>query len=296
MDAFKCLFAKKMTWLDRFRRVARGWLRYPAFMRARWSDARLQAKAHHELAVCAIFREEGPFLEEWLRFHEGVGVTKFYLYNNFSTDSFSEVLAPFVARGVVELTDWPFSTGQLAAYQDCLRRHSQDARWIAFFDIDEFLFSPASRDIRLVLREFADLPGVVVYAAFFGSSGHTRRPQRPLIESFTRRALLSHCSGKSIVNPRHVYKVGVHTFKYLHRDALDTARRVCTPESIPVWDRLRINHYWSRSLEDLEAKVARGDASTPTPRDSTWHHAYEAGLNVEEDRAILEVPKPSSER
>jgi hypothetical protein len=37
-------------------------------------------------AVVAIFREEAPFLDEWLRFHDSVGVGHFNLYNNFSTE------------------------------------------------------------------------------------------------------------------------------------------------------------------------------------------------------------------
>ena len=28
------------------------------------------------------------------------------------------------------------------AFEDCCGRHAQDARWIAFLDVDEFLFSP----------------------------------------------------------------------------------------------------------------------------------------------------------
>ena len=282
------------TLLERVRHRLRFWLRYPAFLRARWQDARLARGVHHELAVCAIFREEEPFLSEWLHFHEKIGVTKFYLYNNFSTDSFAKVLAPFVARGVVELTDWPFPVGQLSAYRHCLRRHRLDARWVALIDIDEFLFSPASENLPSVLREFADLPGIVVYSAYFGSNGHARRPPALVLEAFTRRAPHSLWTAKTIVNPRHVYKVGIHTSKYLIGDASDTARRSWDAAHVPVWDRLRINHYWSRSLEDLDAKIARGDASTSTARDPAWHHAFESGLNAEEDRAILEIPKRQS--
>jgi hypothetical protein len=56
-------------------------------------------------------------------------------------------------------------------------------------------------------------------------------------------------------------------------------------------DLLRINHYWSRSIADLETKIARGDASTPTPRDRDWHLAFERKLNEVEDDAILAVAR-----
>ena len=50
--------------------------------------------------------------------------------------------APYIEDGTVELNDWPLFPGQVQAYNDCIERHREDSRWIAFVDIDEFLFSP----------------------------------------------------------------------------------------------------------------------------------------------------------
>lgn len=66
-----------------------------------------------------------------------------------------------------------------------------------------------------------------------------------------KRATLAQTKVKTIVNPRMVYKVGVHQCKYWTGTDLDTARRPVTSGRAPVLDVLRINHYWSRSLEDL---------------------------------------------
>src|SRR5262249_44733634 len=153
--------------------------------------------------------------EEWLTFHQGIGVTHFFLYNNFSTDPFREVLAPWIARGLVSLFDWPVPTGQVAAYRHCVRRAWSDCRWIAFIDIDEFLYSPTRVDIRPILAGYADLPGLEIWQLFFGANGHQRRPARPVIESYTRRAPLRQTTVKTIANPRFIYKVGVHQCKYL---------------------------------------------------------------------------------
>lgn len=261
--------------------------------RARWRDWRAR-RARYRLAVCAIFREEAPFLEEWLRFHHGVGVEHFYLYDNFSTDDFGAVLAPWVARGVVTLTAWPHPVGQLAAYRDCVARRWREAGRIAFIDIDEFLFSPQSDDIRPILAEYGDVPGLLVYGPFFGANGHRARPDGGVVRAYTRRATIDFaCSGKTIANPRHVRAItNVHGFEYWTRETLDTARRThAEGRPTPVFDRLRFNHYWSRSIEDLHTKVARGDASTPEARQLQWHLDYEARLNEVEDEAILPVAR-----
>ena len=49
----------------------------------------------YPLAICAIFKNEAPWLKEWIIYHHKVlGVKHFYLYNNDSTDNFIEILSP----------------------------------------------------------------------------------------------------------------------------------------------------------------------------------------------------------
>ena len=146
----------------------------------------------HELAICAIFREEAPFLDEWITFHAGVGATHFYLYNNFSTDEFRTVLKPWIAGGLVTLTEWPVPVGQVAAYRHCLGRARRECRWLAFIDVDEFLFSPQVTDIRSILRRYSDLPALDVWQLFFGSGGHVARPALPVHRSLSEARSFEH--------------------------------------------------------------------------------------------------------
>jgi hypothetical protein len=273
-------------------KAVRGALRFPFVLRARARDAVIDRRVRHELAVAAIFREEAPFLEEWLAFHSGVGVSHFYLYNNFSTDDFRDVLSPWIARGAVTLHDWPIPVGQLPAYRHCVQRYGDRARWIAFIDIDEFLFSPVQVDILPILAEYRDLPGIGVHSPFYGSSGHQLRPAGPILDAYVRRAPLSRLSAKTIANPRWIYAIrNVHLFKYWAGEAKDTGRQPLGQGAPPVLDLLRVNHYWSRSLEDLRVKVSRGDASIATPRQLAWHLDFESQLNAEEDRSIIPIAR-----
>lgn len=264
-------------------------LRAPMVWRARALDRAIATRDVPTLAVVAIFREEAPFLYEWLRFHEGVGVGHFYLYNNFSTDDFRDVLAPWIARGLVTLTDWPVDVGQLPAYRHCIKQHRLDAKWMAFIDIDEFLFSPVADKVTDVLGRFDGAPAVGVFSPYFGSAGHEQRPPVPITRGFTKRSPLSKISAKTIANPRWIRAIrNVHLYKYWHGETVDTEGRPFDGKR-PVLDLLRLNHYWSRSLSDLQTKIQRGDASTPVPRDSDWHFAAEKDMNAEDDTSILPV-------
>src|SRR5262249_33039574 len=109
--------------------------------------------AHYDLSICAIFQDEAPYLKEWIEFHRLQGVQHIYLYNNRSTDDFRTVLEPYIKKRFVTLTEWDksYEDGahrdwlaiQSGAYMDCLRKSGKYNSWIAFIDIDEFLFCPS---------------------------------------------------------------------------------------------------------------------------------------------------------
>lgn len=279
-----------MNTLGRLRAGIRRAARAPVGLAIRSAERMRRIPFRHELAICAIFREEAPFLDEWIGFHAGIGVTRFYLYNNFSTDEYRTVLAPWIERGLVSLVDWPVPVGQVPAYRDCLKRARGECRWLAFIDIDEFLFSPDAVDIRPILREYRDLPGLEVWTAVYGSNGHSTRPAMPVTEAYCRRSN-DRQTVKTVCNPRMVYKVDVHQSKFWLGGAKDPSRRRVGRDTQPNFANLRINHYWSRSLEDLAVKIARNDASTSEPRGAEWHYATERRLNEVFDDAILPIAR-----
>ena len=127
------------------------------------------------LSVCAIYRNESRYLREWIEFHRLVGVERFFLYDNLSEDDHRTILAPYVEEGTVTLHDWPVEPGQLHAYEDCLRWHRHDSRWIAFIDLDGSLL-PVDDRYQEILIDYEQWPAVVAKWAMFGTGGHVVRP------------------------------------------------------------------------------------------------------------------------
>jgi hypothetical protein len=272
----------------------------------------------HELAVCAIFKDEARYLDEWLRFHHGVGVDHFYLYNNNSSDDFRDVLAPWRERGLVTLIEWPINGQQREAYVNCILHFRNHCRWIAFIDLDEFLFSPEDLDLRQVLARYKDVSAIFVYWVLFGANGHHKRPAGSTIEAYTRsldkesaindrfvhdrrqRGKRSQDfvtgwaqDGKSIVNPRLVRWYTIHKPRALWLGELVDENRLPPQQREPgapiSYSILRINHYWSRSIQDLTEKVEKGIVNfkkQPEVLLETWL-ARERELNTQDDRVIL---------
>jgi hypothetical protein len=246
------------------------------------------------LSICGIYRDEAPYLREWIEFHRLVGVERFFLYDNFSVDYHREVLAAYVEAGIVVPHNWPLMPGQLEAYAHCLGQHRGDSRWIAFLDHDEFLFSPTGVPLPEILRDYEQYPGVVVNCFAFGNSGHATKPPGLVIESYTRRTALERRNRvvKSIVDPRRVQRPGrdPHYFRYFDRQKAVTEAgeivRGDRSETLSA-ERLRINHYITRSQEERDRKLAGVVAFTGEPKRADRAKELDKMLNDVEDTTIL---------
>ena len=213
------------------------------------------------LSICAIFKNEAPYLKEWIEFHKLAGVEHFYLYNNNSFDDYLKVLDPYIKKGEITLIDWPAPPPcQVSAYADCLNKRKKETRWLAFIDIDEFLFATEKDNLVSVLQEYKNYPGVCVTSLYFGTSGHIKKPKGLQIKNFTRRAKIGSEYGrwiKLIVNPLltlHPVR-GPHLFNFVNwLLAADENKNPTEIDRIIKGSisKLRINHYWTRSKEEAE--------------------------------------------
>jgi hypothetical protein len=237
------------------------------------------------VVICAIFRNEAPYLREWIEFHRMVGVERFYLYQNLSDDDWEPALRPYIGAGIVEVTDWPRSPpGQLHAYQHFIDRHKGKAWWTAFIDCDEFLFSPTHATVTEALAGVASPQwgAVGVNWMCFGASGRIRRTKGLVTERFTIRPSDNFSPNlhiKSIVrmdrvewvarNP-HCFIVNGGTFDELGREVPGAFTATPTHRS------LRIHHYHTKSHQEYMKRIARGRGGGGPPRSPGEFDLYQS--------------------
>ncbi len=256
------------------------------------------------LAICSLYKDHADYLREWIEFHRIVGVERFFLYDNESSDDHEEVLGPYVERGVVQVHPWPSPRsvergvpwGIIDAFTDAVQRHREDARWIAFIDVDEFLFSPTRRPLPEVLEGFEQFSGVEVSRLEFGPAEHSTKPDGLVIENYlARRPYLTPEEDrehvKSIVDPtRTTHAFNAHGFFYSEGYAVreDGERAPQKPPGrmcFPLGSLLRINHYVTKSIEEYARKAAQwAAAGRPFPDDD--REGLFAWLSMERDETI----------
>lgn len=226
------------------------------------------AKPLYEIAVCAIAKNEGEYFKEWLDWHIGIGVEKFFIYDNESTDETREILKTYIERGLVEYVYYPGHRKQLEAYDECLKRYRFDTRWLAFIDLDEFIVPEKGKKLPDILRQFADRPLIEVNWICYGSGGQRNREPGKVMERFTYHSnpdasINRHV--KSIVNPRRIFNmIGCHEASRIDGKGVDgngEEIKKSWKDRTPVHSLIKINHYAVKSYEEFLDKRGRGRAS-----------------------------------
>lgn len=227
-----------------------------------------------DLAIVTCIKNEGEDLVEWLCFHRQVGVRRFVIYDNLSTDATARILQAVPFKDEIVVHRISKGSPQKAAFADALRRYRGSLDWVAFIDGDEFLVPLGAQSLPEKLGELQarGIDGLGIHWRVFGSSGHRTRPPGLLTESFVRRAPDTFRANSHIKSVVRIDKVEAmptqHYFKVSGTFLLDDGSEPPTDfnglsEQSSFKQGFAIHHYITKSQEQCFAKIARG---RPRPR------------------------------
>ena len=241
------------------------------------------------LAVVAIIKNEAAYIEEWVKYHILVGVERFYLYDNGSTDETRTLLAPYIQKGLIVLKEFPGQKRQLPAYNDAIKNYKHQTRYMAFIDADEFLFScepdkSVRQEVEEMFSEYPNAGGFAINWRMFGSSGHVKKPEGGVLENFLYRAKEDKRGNrciKTIADPRRIYQYAHSHYPTYYRGYYSLDERGNRVDgwgnTAEVIKRIRINHYYTKSEEEWVArrKLGRVDGKGDANRSIEDFHAYD---------------------
>lgn len=240
----------------------------------------------YEIGICAIFRNEGRFLKEWIEYHRLIGVEHFYLYNHMSQDNYKEILAPYVKEGIVEVFDCNIEVKtrpewlrlQISAYHKGIKRALGKCKWLAIVDLDELIFPKLEETLPELLKDYDAYDALCVNWQLFGTS-HIQRldPKKLMIEQFILRGPSDFYQNrfvKTILKPESAV-LGMSIGWNVHLPKLKKGCIAVNPEfekvtkiyppSIVV-DRVCINHYATRDEEHFHQKKLKQVNNTTKAR------------------------------
>lgn len=227
-------------------------------------------------AITAIIKNEAPYILEWIEYHRLIGVTRFYLYDNESTDNLRDVIEPLIADGTVIYERISGKERQLDAYNKMLSDHGNECDFCAFIDADEFLFFGELNPLDYLKTNLSQsVGGLCLNWIVFGSSHRTEKPEGLVLENYLQRGASDFEANRHVkticrpstvigfINPHYCrYRYGYHAEDT--RGASMSYGHTAPLGEVPI---PHIKHYFSKSLEEYLKKRSRGCADGHAMRD-----------------------------
>ncbi len=235
------------------------------------------------LALAAVVKNEAANIREWIDYHRLLGVDRFYVFDNGSTDDMKGVLKKDIDAGLVVYATVAGEDPRREAYRQAVERAKEECRYLGFVDVDEFLSVTEGTDlIRLLAGLEKANPafgGLVVQSCEYAADGRKRKPGTLVLENFLWRAAVNpahlktiNARAKVICNPRKVISFdGQLKPTYVKGCEAVNSRneRVTGPAaSRHDWDNVRLNRYAASKVREVYddsllplARILKGEAS-----------------------------------
>ncbi|CAM0946587.1 unnamed protein product [Alopecurus aequalis] len=210
----------------------------------------------NQFCACTMVRNVAKFLSEWVHHHAAIGVDQFFLYDNGSDDNLAGQVTRLQAAGIRILTvTWPWTKTQEAGLSHCAAMQQASCQWMAFIDIDEFIFSPRWNKLEYPSKAMLEAVvsvdpqvGQVYLPCFdFGPSGHTSNPREGVCQGYICRI--------NTVN-RHKSLVRLDAVSYSLKNSVHHFE--LKSGFYKNWTTLaRVNHYKYQAWPEFKQKFER---------------------------------------
>jgi hypothetical protein len=203
-----------------------------------------------------LFKNCSPFLEDWILYHNSIGVEHFYLYDNNSEDYECVERICKKYKNIVTLKKWDFPylikgkmTGQSTQQNVSIRKYSRH-KWMLHTDLDEYVYGKLTTILNKYETRRTRVSGLTLPCMWFGCSHHeTFQSAKSLIH---RQEKANPCTKgfgpKMIVNPNGCLAYSIHRIS----NGL--------PEIHLNSEELRFNHYYTLTNNNQRYKITGNSA------------------------------------
>lgn len=234
-----------------------------------------------------VAKDESKYLKEWILYHRLIGVDNFLIYLHNNTDNSADFLDDL---GV----DFKNVSSESLGFEVKNKIYTEiieeaNTEFVCCLDIDEFIVLPEYEDIRDFLSSslYDGFGGIVLHQNIFGSNDHKESPEGLVIDNYTKRHPDNFDFPKNYPNFQQPYDL----FKIIKtivrrrslKKVLDSHEYIT---STPVVDengqlykkntchrtvsKIRLNHYFTKSLEDWTFKTNRPRFSGSPKYPNEW--------------------------
>ena len=226
-----------------------------------------------KILICTVAKQENRYIKEFVNHYKKMKIKKIIIYDNndIKGENFQDILKEDIQINFVEIINYRgIERPQKKALNDCYKKNNKNFNWIAFFDVDEFLYIVNYTNINdfLVLPKFKKCQSILINWKYYGDNNKLYYEPKPLIERFTKPFYFTNknkpkhyfCAAKTIVRGGLNIKWGLlpHYIKNTINCKAD-GKIINNYFSPPQFSLAYINHYITKSTEEFAERLKRGD-------------------------------------
>lgn len=233
------------------------------------------------IAATIIVKNEKKYMREWIEYHRLIGIEHFFIYDNESNDGLRDFLDPYINQGIASYAYVKGTKMQMPCYEDSTKRNRKRVKWMAFLDADEFINIHTQQMLSEFLALYENFSGIGINWISFDSNNHNSTPNKGfVISNYTQCYLNPKDYGpnrhiKSIVKTLHIRCFhSPHipeirfSFRKNHYLVTESFKKISGPLTENSTKKIQINHYFSKSKEEYQKKIARGRADNGSTRNA----------------------------
>jgi hypothetical protein len=222
--------------------------------------------------ISANVRDDNDYLDEWIRYHLSIGFEKIIIYDHRSKISVVNIWGDKVV--VIPLDRESLFIPEFI-HNDTLKNYP--SYWMAHIDVDEFIVLYQHKNVNEFLKGYERFGAVGLCWAMYGGNSHLTKPAGRVIDNYLWRMPYEKMWVKSIINTQYCTKIeDPHFGVYTQPAVTDMFEEFTGPTAESTRENARINHYYTRSLEEYKRKISRGTGNTNTPtRPLQWFYDFE---------------------
>ena len=251
--------------------------------------------------ICCIVKNEEPYLNEWLLYHNKLGFSHFYIYDNSDENTLSTFKFDIKLKNKISVFHYPGKQMQINAYNDYIKNHAYCSTWSAFIDVDEFIVLKEWVPIVKFLERYCPNGSISLNWYIYGDNYQLKYINEPVIKRFTNRQNSYNHHVKTIVfNDDLLACMSPH---YIELKSNKQVNCLDMNEDDKKYNELKIihgpfnknndssnvahiNHYFGKTIEEYILKKNRGRVSSLKVRN--FHDFHLMNHNEIEDTSALD--------
>lgn len=241
----------------------------------------IQKKFRLKVLLCTIAKKENKYIDEFVDFYRKLKFNKIIIYdnNNINDNSLEKILKKYMVNKFIKIIDYRgIERPQIKGLNECYKKYNKYYDWIAFFDVDEFLYIKNFTDINkfLLLNKFKKCQSIIINWKYYGDNNKLLYEKKHLSERFTipfyfkdknliRKHKYYYSAAKSIVRGKLnlIWAHLPHYFKNT-RNCRPNGKILKNYFSPPQYSVAYIKHYLTKSTEEFIERLKRGNVILKT--------------------------------